>query len=207
MHLSFHLPTSPVTGLYRAWLSTLRYEQIGRDKIVQEHPAIACLWHDELFSCVAMKQNMRYMALISPSRDGDYLSAVMKGFGFHVVRGSSSRGGSGALHELIDGLRNGGYGIGITVDGPRGPRHKVKPGALWLSMQSGRPIVPVRTFYSRAKIFSSWDRFQLPLPFSRMCTVYGDPWYPAIDPQNPSSLRQACRELETRLNTLSLKDS
>jgi len=203
MHIPFRLPSAPLAATYRAWLATLRHEHINRHFFVESQPAIGCLWHDELFSGIAVRQDLPHIALVSPSRDGDYLSAVMRNLGFRVVRGSSSRGGTSALHEIITGLCKEGYGIGITVDGPRGPRHKAKPGALWLAVRSGRPIIPIRTYYSRPKVFASWDRFQLPLPFTSVRSVYGRPWYPDINPDDPSALSNACRELEERLNALS----
>ncbi len=202
IRLPLSLMSPPLTLAYRAWASTIRFVETRRDRFVDAQPAITCLWHDELFPCLLIKGETSQIALVSPSQDGDYLTAIMRGYAFRIVRGSSSRGSVGALHELISGIRDQGYGIGITVDGPTGPRHKAKPGALWLAAQTGRPIVPIRTYMSRAKRFNSWDRFQLPLPFSTMHTFYGEPWYPDIDPDSPASLRRACRELEARLNAL-----
>jgi len=204
MRLPFKIPPTFLAPVYRAWSATMPDKHIHREKLESNHPAIVCMWHDELFSGAAMKKNLKYMALISNTRDGNYLAAVMEHFGFLAVRGSSSKGGAGALHELVHRLKYENYGTSITVDGPRGPRHKAKSGAIWLSVQSGRPIVPVRMFYKHTITFGSWDKFQLPLPFSTVTTVYGDPWYPNVDTDNHEALRDACRELEDRLNAVEL---
>ena len=205
MRLPASLLARPLALLYRAWVATIRVIEVNRPPMHKHHPVITCLWHDELFACPLMRKTLPYAALISPSGDGDYLSGVLRSYGFRIVRGSSSRGGAGALHELVSAVRDEGYGLGLTVDGPRGPRHKAKIGAIWLAAQTGRPLSPTRVFMSRAITFSSWDRFQLPLPFSTMHIVYGDPWYPDVDTANTASMRAACRELERRLDTVTLK--
>ncbi|MBO4311999.1 MAG: lysophospholipid acyltransferase family protein [Desulfovibrionaceae bacterium] len=192
----------PLIALYRLWCSTLTFRESNRQALIGAQPAITCFWHDEIFPALLMKKELSYMALISSSRDGECVTPVVRSYNVRLARGSSNRGGAAALHEMITAIRDGGYSMCIPVDGPKGPRHKAKPGAIWLAAQTGRPIIPVRTFMSRAKVFSSWDRFQLPLPFSAMHTYYGDPWFPQADPNSPASLRRACRELEERLNAI-----
>lgn len=206
-HLHDYIPLWPLSRLYRAWVATMRFDMINRETHIVPHtPIVACLWHDELFSCVDMIRDLKFMTLVSPNQDGQLLGAIMKPYGIRVVEGSSTRGGAQALHEIIHTMHAEHYSIGLTVDGPRGPRHKAKPGAVWIAAQSGRPIVPIRTFYSKAKVFHSWDKFQLPLPFSRMTTVFGAPWHPEVDLTSSASIRLACRELEARLNAISEDD-
>lgn len=90
----------------------------------------------------------------------------------------------------------------VTVDGPRGPRHEVKEGAIFLAGRAAAPIVPIRLFMTRRKVFRSWDRFQLPWPFSRVAMVCGDAYRFTGDIRDPEQIAAACRELEARLNAL-----
>ncbi len=192
----------PLIVLYRLWTRTLTFIESNREALISAQPAITCFWHDEIFPALLMKRELSYMALISTSRDGEFVIPLVRSYHVRLARGSSNRGGAAALHEMTTAIRDGGYSMCIAADGPRGPRHRAKPGALWLAAQTGRPIIPVRTFMSRAKVFSSWDRFQLPLPFSSMHTCYGEPWFPEIDPNSQTSIRRMCRELDDRLNAL-----
>jgi len=104
--------------------------------------------------------------LVSASKDGAFLAAILERFGVLPVRGSSSRRGPQALLELTTWAERG-YNLAITPDGPRGPRYVVQEGAMSLAQITGLPVVPV-SYYLGWKIqANSWDRFQIPLPFSR----------------------------------------
>ena len=105
-------------------------------------------------------------ALISASKDGAMLAAVLNTFGVAQVRGSSSRRGAQALLELTTHA-NMGYDIAVTPDGPRGPRYVVQKGVISLAQVTGLPIIPVTCNTSRKMSVKSWDRFQIPLPFAR----------------------------------------
>jgi lysophospholipid acyltransferase (LPLAT)-like uncharacterized protein len=141
-------------------------------------PVIYCVWHSHLalaLGCydmvAAMKWNAKGMAaMVSASGDGAFLETVLARFGLHAVRGSTSRRGPQALLEASRWLRNG-YSVAITPDGPRGPARRVQMGIIYLAQVSGRPIIPVSN-YARWKVrLNSWDRFQIPLPFSS-CDLY-----------------------------------
>lgn len=181
----------PLHCLYRLWTSTLRIEEIGRsraDELVADgHLLVTCLWHDEMFSLIHTKRNLKLAAIVSRSKDGEYLAKVMEKLGFYPVRGSSSRGGAAALRGTVSAMRKHGLSVSVTVDGPRGPRHQIKDGALFLAHFAKALIVPVRAFNSRALRFGSWDKFQLPLPFSRTRLVWGEPYeYEAPDAREES---------------------
>jgi len=108
--------------------------------------------------------------LVSASKDGAFLSAILERFGVQPVRGSSSRRGAQALLELATWAERG-YDLAITPDGPRGPIYVVQDGTMTLAQITGLPIVPA-SFRLQWKIqLNSWDRFQIPLPFSR-CEIY-----------------------------------
>jgi lysophospholipid acyltransferase (LPLAT)-like uncharacterized protein len=138
---------------------------------------IYCIWHNRLALCMKLYfafGRQRYQSpglagLVSASRDGAFLSSVLERFGVQPVRGSSSRRGGQALLELTTWAERG-YDLAITPDGPRGPRYIVQDGAMSLAQVTGLPVVPV-SYYLQWKIqLKSWDRFQVPLPFSR-CEV------------------------------------
>ena len=150
--------------------------------------AIYCLWHNRLLLCMeAYEQQSRRQdigkglaALISASKDGAFLAAILECFRVQPVRGSSSRRGPQALLELTSWAERG-YALAITPDGPRGPRYIVQEGVMSLAQLTGLPIVPF-SFYAHHKIrLKSWDGFQIPLPFSRCDLRVGEPIFIARD--------------------------
>jgi hypothetical protein len=139
-------------------------------------PVIFCLWHNRL--AISMLVHRRYprklAALVSASKDGALLAAVMGTFGVELVRGSSSRRGPQALLELTSRAEQG-YDLAVTPDGPRGPRYVVQKGVIALAQVTGLPIIPV-TCNTRRKICAkSWDGFQIPLPFSHCEVILNEP--------------------------------
>ena len=138
----------------------------------------ACWHHATLTSMLSMAFR-RFAVLVSRSFDGDVIAFINRKFGVYSARGSSSKGGKDGLAELVS-LVEQGYEVGFTVDGPRGPRHKVKAGVVALASKTGIPIVPTASCGERFWTFAkSWDRFRLPMPFSKVFVLYGDPiWVP-----------------------------
>ena len=145
-------------------------------------PVIYCLWHNRLALCMEAylevskhnRANRGLAALISASRDGAFLAAILERFGVQPVRGSSSRRGPQALLELTSWAERG-CDLAITPDGPRGPRYTVQEGVTSLAQLTGLPIVPFG-FHAAWKIrLKSWDSFQIPLPFSRCELRLGKP--------------------------------
>ena len=197
---------SPVYFLYRLWCRSLRYTEINRAAIetTTDHgrPVVLCLWHDELFPLIYLKRQLNIIALVSQSGDGDLLAGVLERMGLETARGSSSRGGVKALLAAAKRMREAGLCGCVTVDGPRGPRHEVKEGAVFLASRADAPIVPIRLFMERRKVFKSWDRFQLPLPFSRVTMVCADAYRVDCDPRDAEAVAQECRRLEEKLEAL-----
>ncbi len=139
-------------------------------------PVIFCLWHNRL--AISMMVHRRYprklAALVSASRDGALLAAVLGRFGVEQVRGSSSRRGPQALLELTSHAKRG-YDLAVTPDGPKGPRYVVQLGVIALAQVTGLPIIPV-TCNTQPKIcLKSWDGFQIPLPFARCELILDHP--------------------------------
>jgi lysophospholipid acyltransferase (LPLAT)-like uncharacterized protein len=114
--------------------------------------------------------------LISSHGDGELIANAMKGFGFGLVRGSSSKRGAEAIRELVRLVRKN-SDLAITPDGPRGPAEVVKQGVAQVALMTGRPILPLAFASTRSKRFNSWDRFLLPYPFSLGVFVWGEPLY------------------------------
>ncbi len=140
-------------------------------------PAVFALWHNRLFFlplCFPMRLRRETVTLASISRDGEYAAGLISSLGLHVLRGSTSRGGHRALRRLKQQL-DGGRSVVLTVDGPRGPRYAVQPGAIVLAGLSGRPLVPICLNAPRRWELRGWDRTQVPVPFSRVELVIGAP--------------------------------
>ncbi len=136
-------------------------------------------WHDQLLLLGAVYKGPGAKLLISASKDGELIARTMAYFGLGAVRGSSSRGGRAAFVQLL-ALSNEPVDLGVTPDGPRGPRHILKDGVIQLARLSGRPVVPLAFVCSRGHRFNSWDRFLLPYPFGRGVFAYGEPvWFKA----------------------------
>lgn len=111
----------------------------------------------------------RGAVLTSPSKDGEIIVQVMKRFGVESVRGSSNRSAVNALRRLMDYLeKNNGADVVITPDGPRGPAHVLQPGVIKLAQITGYPVLPITIIYSRAMMLKTWDKFEIPFPFSKV---------------------------------------
>lgn len=145
---------------------------------LKERPVIFAAWHNRLALALPVWQRAtnakgsarRLAAIASASRDGALVAGILQMFGAEPVRGSSSRRGLHAMTELVEWARRG-YDLAITPDGPRGPLYSVQPGVVPLAQLTGLPIVPMNYNLSWKIRIKSWDRFQVPLPFSR-CDVH-----------------------------------
>ncbi len=177
-----------VFALYRALCATLRIRETGREKLeaVSERGKryVFCLWHDELLPLPATKRGLDIVTVVSPSRDGDILAPLLGRLGLRTVRGSSTRGGVSALLGAARLMKNENVHGCVTVDGPQGPRHKAKNGVFLLAGRADALIVPVRILMACSYKAPSWDRFQIPLPFSKVRIVYGEPWKPGVLPED-----------------------
>lgn len=164
--------------LIRLLARCMRLEIVG-----EEHPRrfwasgehlLFALWHDQLLLMVKGYRGPGARILISASRDGELIARTVARFGHQAVRGSSHRHGREAFQELVE-MAAQPWDIGITPDGPRGPRHELKYGIVRLAQLSGRAVIPIAFACSRGHRFASWDRFLLPYPFARGVFVYGEP--------------------------------
>jgi hypothetical protein len=174
-----HLVAWLVFAVERSVTGSLRCEWHDRSGLASaqnDQPVIFCLWHNRL--AISMLVHRRYprklAALVSASKDGALLAAVMGKFGVEQVRGSSSRRGPQALLELTSRAKLG-YDLAVTPDGPRGPRYVVQKGVIALAQVTGLPIIPVSCNTGRKICIKSWDGFQIPFPFSRCELLLNEP--------------------------------
>ena len=163
-------------------------------------PAIFASWHSIIIISVYYFRNLGINCLISMNRDGEYISRIMKSFGFLSIRGSTSKEGFKAFLELKKVLQKD-VKVAITPDGPRGPKHKVQPGAIYLAKQSGVPVSTFAFDAERKWVINSWDEHIIPKPFSKGVFVWGKEIYVPADADG-KVLEEKRIELETELNRL-----
>ena len=134
---------------------------------------IYAFWHEGLAIATYVFRDQGIRVLVSQHRDGEYISRTIEHMGYTTIRGSTTRGGAKALFQMAAaGAR--GEDLGITVDGPRGPRHQVQSGVLAIARRSGLPILPFAVACTRKKVLSSWDRFIVPMPFASVAVAFGE---------------------------------
>jgi len=162
-------------------------------------PFILCFWHNRLMIVrPGLPRDARVHMLISAHRDGQLISRAIAHFGVTTIAGSTSRGGLGALREMQRLLRAGSV-VGITPDGPRGPRMRASPGLATVASRMSVPVFAVSFSSTRRRLFKSWDRFLLPLPFGRVTVVMKGP----IDVRHNAAsvgLEEMRRRIEDALN-------
>jgi lysophospholipid acyltransferase (LPLAT)-like uncharacterized protein len=186
------------------WSSTVRIRYVNRevpDRLASEGKNfVYAFWHGRQFLLFHTHRNTGIVIPASESRDGEIQAGILKWFGFDVVRGSSKRKGDRALLGLLDGLRSG-KNIALAVDGPRGPIYEAKQGVTYLAGKLNKPIVPVVTSARRYWILGKiWDKYLLPVPFTRGVVMYGEPI--EVSGISGEELEAKRKELEAALNRL-----
>lgn len=193
---------TPLALFFRLWLATLRVRTApGASEAEREAggSAVIVLWHDRLFFAPVVSQrhlSRPVCALVSASKDGGWLTAFYNLMGIRCARGSSSSRGAEALMSLARAMR-GGCHAGITPDGPKGPRRKVKPGVLALARVAKARVLILGIRYHACWRLRSWDRFALPVPFSRVDLSL------ELAEGLPEDEPGACRVIGRRLDELS----
>jgi lysophospholipid acyltransferase (LPLAT)-like uncharacterized protein len=135
---------------------------------------IMTFWHGRIFMATYYFRGRGIVVMTSQNRDGEYIARVIERFGYRAARGSSTRGSHGATAECLRALKDG-KDVGLTIDGPRGPRYVAKPGAAYLARKSGNPVLPFSVSVEKKWVMRSWDHFQIPRPFSRAVVLVGVP--------------------------------
>lgn len=184
--------------------ATNRVEQNSMTNLTQfeaqGQPFIVAFWHYSIFYILKLKSGRECVAMVSASQDGEYMARILRVMGLEVVRGSRSKGGLGALKEMVVWLARG-TNAAIVADGSQGPPRQVQAGVILLSSRSGAPIIPVVWSANRYFAFRSWDRMILPKPFARISMWYGEPMIVPAEIK-AKDIEQYRLELEKRLNTL-----
>lgn len=174
-----------IVALIRAVSLTLRYRWEDNSAYFDQGdtgPAIYCVWHNRLVLSMpayygyakTRSRSAGMAAMVSASKDGGFLAAILQCFKVQPVRGSTSRRGPQALLELTTWAERG-FDLAITPDGPRGPRYQVQDGVMSLAQITGLPIIPCSYYLSWKIRVNSWDGLQIPLPFSRCEMRVGKP--------------------------------
>ncbi len=186
-------------GFLRGLRATLRLRHHGDGQLRawerEGKPFILAFWHRHLLLMPYAYRGRRISVLVSQSRDGELIARTVARLGIDSSRGSSSRGGMAGMRSLLRKAADG-WDIAFTPDGPRGPLREVQPGVILAAAATGLPIQPVAIAASRAKLLRSWDRFLVPLPFSKVHFVYGE----ALTVERRGNLEQAAAELKARLD-------
>jgi lysophospholipid acyltransferase (LPLAT)-like uncharacterized protein len=160
---------------------------------------ILALWHGRILPGLYYLRRRGIVVITSRNFDGEWIARILARYGFGTARGSTSRGGARALVQLRRDLAAG-KPAAFTVDGPRGPARVAQPGAVWLSGATGNPILPFHIEADRHWTLSSWDRTQIPRPFSRVAMVFGAPL--AVAASDEDEVDRMCRVLESSLQAL-----
>jgi hypothetical protein len=164
-------------------------------------PFILCFWHGRLLMMpYCWNRRVAIHMLISQHRDGQIIARTVGHFGIRTIAGSSRRGGAGALRAMLKALQAGDC-VGITPDGPRGPRMRVSDGIVSVARLAGVPVIPATFAVGRGKVLGTWDRFVVAWPFARGVLVWGEPI--AIGREADGAAVEAARSrIEAALNAI-----
>ena len=165
--------------LLRTLGSTLRWKISGAEHeqeiIKAGHQPIHCLWHGRILPSLLYLQHRGVVVIISENYDGEWIARITRKFGYGTARGSTSKGGPKALRQLLREVES--KGVAFTLDGPRGPAEVAQLGAVWLARATGNPLLPFHSEAASHWTINSWDRTQIPKPFTTVALVVGKPIY------------------------------
>ena len=186
--------------LIAALCATLRWKAEGArhwDEVIHTgHQPILALWHGRIFAGLHYFRRRDVVVITSQNFDGEWIARILERFGFRTARGSTSRGGVRALVQLRRDLAES-RPVAFTVDGPRGPARVAQSGAVWLSGATGHPILPFHIEANRYWTVKSWDRTQVPKPFSTVAISLGEPLH--VQGTDENELEAARLRLESAL--------
>lgn len=195
--------------IVRLWAKTIRFEIRGDLTLLtlakqSKKPHVLALWHGDLFSFIALgdRVSVRYAALVSDSKDGEIAARFLESLGVIAVRGSSSRGGVKALLRLKRIMaKDNTLGV-FAADGPKGPRHQCKDGVIFMGHRADANIIAARAYPKWKKVLNSWDRFEVPLPFSKCVVHISEPMTVNCETLDKANLTKEKIRLNDVLNTL-----
>jgi lysophospholipid acyltransferase (LPLAT)-like uncharacterized protein len=186
---------------------TIRWQSVGDeiyDSILNSgHRAIFVFWHGRIFPATYYWRNRGIVVMTSQNLDGEGIAQCIQRLGYGVARGSSSRGGFRALAQLARDIR-GGKDAAFTIDGPRGPRHVAKQGPILLAYKTGAAVFCFHISMKHRIQLNSWDRFQIPLPFTKAVVLKAEPiWVPKTSSEE--ELRDLHQKMQETLDALTLR--
>jgi lysophospholipid acyltransferase (LPLAT)-like uncharacterized protein len=167
-----------------------------------QQPVMA-FWHGRILPATFYFRRRGIVVITSENFDGEWIARIIERFGYGTARGSTSRGGRKAMLQLVRDMKRG-KAAGFTLDGPRGPAGVAQPGAVWLARATGNPLLPFHLEASSHWTMGSWDRTQIPKPFSTVALAIGEPLPVAADTAD-AALDAVRLELERRLTTLAAR--
>lgn len=167
--------------LWATYRVEVRGDDQARRRIEAGEPLILTLWHEGIFLAARYFRHLgalgaRVTYLVSPSVDGELGTRVLRIMGSHVVRGSATRSGVKSMRHMYRAMVRDNASPVILPDGPQGPRHFCKPGSLLLAQMSGKPVLAMAVAAGWSWRLPTWDRLLLPLPFSRVRILVGEPY-------------------------------
>ena len=190
--------------LINALGQTLRWRVEGREHLdavaASGRQPIMAFWHGRILPSTFYFRHRGIIVITSENFDGEWIARIIERFGYGTARGSTSRGGLKALLQLKRDMQEG-KSAGFTVDGPRGPARVAQPGAIWLAKATGNPVVPFHAEASRHWTLRSWDKTQIPKPFSTISLAIGEPIYVAADASD-TMVEEGRLQLESSLRSL-----
>ena len=157
---------------------------------------IHSFWHGRIFPATIYFQRRGIVVITSENYDGEWIARIIQKFGYGTARGSTSRGGPKALLQLVREVKS--KGVAFTLDGPRGPAEVAQPGAVWLAKATGNPLLPFHAEAVSRWTLSSWDRTQIPKPFTTVAMAIREPIYVPRD-AGDRALDEARMALEASL--------
>ncbi len=155
-------------------LLTVKIKTLGKTPETGSGNFVSAFWHGKMLIGWRLFKKLNPAAIVSSSKDGELLTRVLEHWGYHLVRGSSSKGGKEALENLVEKAREG-FTVVITPDGPRGPAREFKAGAVVAAKKSGVPLLLAGIGFSKSVKLKSWDSFEIPYPFSHVYVKYSEP--------------------------------
>lgn len=201
---AIHLADRAFFSLIKTIGTTLKYETEGFEHLDKTFAAgkspIYVFWHNRIFPTAFYFKNQKIVVMTSRSFDGEYIARFIKRFGYGSSRGSSTRGGIGALVEMIR-ISKAGLPTAFTIDGPKGPRYVAKSGACLLAKKTGNPVLPAIIESEKFWQIKSWDKLQIPKPFSRVKIIFGEPVYVEKNADD-AQIEKSREELQTKLDEL-----
>ena len=168
-----------------------------------DRPIMFVVWHGHMLLPIYVHRHEKVIAMVSEHTDGEMIARTVERLGFLTVRGSSTRGGSKAYRAMLRALKSGKH-CTILPDGPNGPRHEFKMGAVQLAQRANAIIQPLTFGAQKSITLKTWDRFTMWKPFSRIALVYGKP-ISLPRKTTPEQLEDWRQKVENRLNNLQVE--